>query len=105
MAVEDDLDAKSGGCLDRGSGDLPQGHAPRTVHDLEEDLVLPDHAELEARPLLDRLEALLQIAHLRVECGVACLERVVLLALRRELPVVLPDAHPAALAEPERVLD
>ena len=58
----------------------------------------------DARALLDRLEAGLQVAHVGVERLVARLELRVRLALRRELPVELAHLQPAALAEPHRVL-
>jgi hypothetical protein len=77
----------------------------RRRNDLVEDLVLPDHAELEARALLDRLEALFQVTNLGVECVVARLQLRVLVLLRREAAVELPDPQPAALADPERVLE
>src|SRR5438270_14097528 len=66
--------------------------------------VAADHAELEARTLLDGVHALLQVAHLGVEGVVARLEACVGLVLRFELAVELPHAHPAALAGPERPL-
>src|SRR5438034_4565840 len=46
----------------------------RRLHDLVEDLVLLDHAELEARALLDGVQSLLEVAHLGVERVVARLE-------------------------------
>src|SRR5690606_1659226 len=74
-------------------------------HDLEEDFPLPDHAELVARTLLDRLGALLEVAHLRGEGGVARLEAGVAGALRGELALQRPGPQPAALSQPQRVLD
>src|SRR5579859_2746692 len=76
---------------------------PRRDH-LVEDLVLLDHAEVEARVLLDRLEALLQVADLGVHRVVARLQFRVRVALLRERPVELPDPRPASLAEPQRIL-
>src|SRR5260221_12634965 len=77
----------------------------RRRHHLVEDLVLLDHAELEARTLLDRFESLLQVLHFRVERIVARLEAHVLLALLREVAIELPHPEPASLADPERVLE
>src|SRR5262245_35370065 len=85
--------------------DLPRGRALRPIHDLEENLVLPDHAQLEAGPFLDRLKSLFQVANLGIERGVARLQRLVLRSLRAELPVVFPHPRPAALPEPEWILD
>src|SRR5689334_9848995 len=73
-------------------------------HDLVEDLVAADHAELQAGALLDRPGALLQVAHFRVERVVARLELRVGLALLRDASLELPHARPAALAEPQRIL-
>src|SRR5262245_64593887 len=72
---------------------------------LEEHLVLADHPQFEARPLLDCFQALLQVAHLRFKRVVARLQRLVLRLLARELPVDVPDSDPAAFAEPKRVLN
>src|SRR5258706_11636458 len=73
--------------------------------DLVEDLVLLDHAELEAGALLDRFESLLQVAHLGVERVVARLEACVVVALLDEAAIELPHPEPASLAEPERILE
>src|SRR4029079_19214579 len=73
--------------------------------DLEEDLVRPEQAELVARALLDRLEPLFQVANLRGDGGIAGFQPCVLLALRRDLLVELPDAEPSPLAEPQGELD
>ena len=73
-------------CMRRGSrGDRDLRSAPRRrpVLQLEEHLVLPHHAELGARALLDRLEAGLQVADFGVEGVVARLQLGVRLALRR----------------------
>src|SRR5262245_36088505 len=68
-------------------------------------LVLPNHAELEACTLLHRLEPLLEVADLRIESVVARLQRLVLRLLALQLPLDLPHAEPAALAQPQRILD
>src|SRR6185503_14196837 len=75
------------------------------VDDLDEDLVLAHQAELVAGALLDRVGAGLEVLHLGGKAGVAYLELAVLVARRVDLPLDLPDAQPAALAEPERDLD
>src|SRR5258706_12081283 len=75
------------------------------ARDLEEHLVALDHAELVARPLLDRVEALLQVTDLGGERAVPLLERRVLVAPGVHLAVDVPCAQPAALAQPERILD
>jgi len=48
------------------------------LDDLEEHFVAADHAELVARAFFDRLGALLEVAHLGGESGVACLEPAIL---------------------------
>ena len=58
---------------------------------LEEDLVVAHHAELAARALLDRLAALLEIAHLGGEARVARLELAVPGFLLRKGFVDLPS--------------
>ena len=58
-----------------------------------------------ARALFDGLAALLEIAHFGFQRGVALLKLPVLRALRLDLPVHFPGAQPAALAEPQRILD
>ena len=68
-----------------GAGAVAAGAVPRLQ--LEEHLVLADHAELRARALLDRLGAGLEVAHVGVERVVARLELGVGLALRAELAV------------------
>ncbi len=82
----------------------PPSRAARSLAELEEDLVLPHHAELRARALLDRLVAALEVAHVGVERIVARLQPRVSIPLRRELPVELAHLQPAALAEPHRIL-
>ena len=67
----------------------------------DEDLVGLDHAELEARLLLDHLEAFLEVADLGRELVVALARGVVGRLLRGELPLQLDHARHAALAEPE----
>src|SRR5258706_15771926 len=91
-----------------GPGSLPRPRRPGRRfrrHHLVEDLVLLDHAELEARALLDRFEPLLQVAHLDVERVVAALELRILLAVLREAAIELPHLQPAPLADPERILE
>src|SRR5689334_9597767 len=73
-------------------------------NDLVERLVALDHAELEAGALLDGLLAFLEVAHLHVERVVARLLLRVVEALRHELPVQVPHPRPAALPEPQRIL-
>src|SRR5690349_9961445 len=72
---------------------------------LEEELVAAHHAELPARALLDRFAALLEVAHFRGERRVARREVRVLACLFRYFGLQLPRAQPAALADPQRVLD
>src|SRR5437764_13970262 len=78
---------------------------PIFVGVLVEDFVGARHAELVAGALLDRVGALLQVAHLGGEATVACLELRVLALGSGELPVHLPGTQPAALTQPQRVLD
>src|SRR6218665_1256468 len=69
--------------------------------DLHQDLVGLDHAELEARLLLDHLQPFLQVAHLGFEPLVARARRIVLGLLRLQLRLELALVGQAALAEPE----
>jgi hypothetical protein len=71
---------------------------------LDENLAFLDHAQLVAGALLDRLVARLEVAHLGIERGIALFQLLVDLALRLQLAVVIPDAEPAALAQPQRIL-
>ena len=73
--------------------------------DLEEDFVVLHHPELVARALLDRVVALLQVLDFGGERAVAQLQALVPGVLRVHLAVRVPHAHPAALAQPERILD
>src|SRR5688572_31100863 len=83
----------------------PRRGSGRRLEDLEEDFVLLDHAELAARPLLDGVQADLEIADFGLEGVVARLELPVGLVLRANLLVDLPYAEPASLAEPQRILN
>ena len=74
------------------------------LDDLEEDLVLTNHAELDPGPLLDGRSALLEIPDLGVESRVACAQAAVMLALRLQLPLQVAHRGPAALAHPQRIL-
>src|SRR6185503_17912804 len=76
----------------------------RALAELEEHLVLLHHAKLRARALLDRLEAGLEIANVRVERIVARLELRIRFLLRREMTVEFAHLQPPAFAEPHRVL-
>src|SRR3989304_4765503 len=80
-------------------------HSHFLVQYLEKYFVLLDHSKFAARALFHRLKTLLEIAHLRIERGVAYLECPVGLALRPDLPVDLPYPQPAALAQPQWILD
>ena len=71
---------------------------------LKKHFILLDHAELAARAFFDRIQPLLQIAHLGIERGVARLQLQIGIALRSELPIDLPYPQPAALAQPLRIL-
>src|SRR4051812_47137213 len=73
--------------------------------DLEEYFVLPHHSKLVARALLDGLGALLEVAHLGRQPGIADLELAVFLFFFLKIRFNLPGPQPATLAEPERVLD
>src|SRR5688500_999737 len=83
-----------------GHGRLARAFGARRFQDLEEYFVLPDHAELVARALLDRLESLLQITHLGIERAVAAAQLLVGIALSAQLLVDFPHAQPASFAEP-----
>ena len=71
---------------------------------LEKHLVLPDHAQLRAGALLDRLDALLEVPDFGVERFVACFELHIDLALRRDLGVELAQLEPPSFAKPHRIL-
>src|SRR6267143_1026879 len=75
------------------------------ILDLEEHLVLPDHSQLRARALLDRLGALLEVADLGGERRVAALQLEIPRPFDLQLALQAPRRQPAALAQPERVLD
>src|SRR2546423_15522323 len=75
------------------------------LHDLVENLVLADHAELEPRALLDRLGAALQVAHFDFQRVVARLHRGDHLALLLERAIELANPRPAGLAEAQRTLE
>src|SRR5690606_1241744 len=76
----------------------------RTPQHLEEDFVVANHAELVASPFLDGAKPFLQITDLRIERTIARGQPVVDGPLLLELAVDVPHARPAALAEPEAVL-
>jgi hypothetical protein len=71
---------------------------------LIEHLVALDHPQLEARTLLDGVEALLEVADFGIEGFVARPGFRVGVADLGELVVELPHAHPASLAHPQRPL-
>ena len=64
-----------------------------------------DQAQLVARPLFDGIGALLQVAHFCLHRAIAGSQRLVVQPLGIDLLIKIPDPHPAALAQPERVLD
>lgn len=74
------------------------------VEHLEEDFVVADHAELGARPLFDRVGALLEVADLGVERGVARAQPRVVVALDVQTPFQIAHREPAPLPHPQRVL-
>jgi hypothetical protein len=74
------------------------------LRQLKKHLVLPDHAQLGACPLFDRLEALLEIANVGVELCVTRLELDVDALLRVNLAIQLPDPQPTSFAQPHRIL-
>src|ERR1700694_5528781 len=77
----------------------------RVLRQLKKYFVVPNHAQLRARPLLDRLEPLFEIPHLGVEHRVASLEFGVDVLLRLDLAIELPHPQPTAFAEPHRILE
>src|SRR5262245_11079238 len=81
------------------------GSSSFRVRVLEEDFVAAHHPELAARALLERLAALLEVAHFGGERGVTRLELTVPVLLSGQVLFQLPRAHPAALSDPERILD
>ena len=76
----------------------------RLVGNLHKDFVLPDHTELKARTLLDRIVTLFQVSHLGFEPSVAHLQRLVGILLLSELPIDIPDPQPTALTQPQQML-
>jgi hypothetical protein len=76
----------------------------RLVGDLHKNLVLLDHAEFETGALLDRIVPLLEITHFGIEARVTHLELLVGFLLLLQLPIDIPDPQPAALAQPQRML-
>jgi len=78
---------------------------PLLLRHLHVDLVRPRQTKLEARPLLDRLVARLEIAHFGLEAGVALLQTQVLGAPFMQLSIRLPKrATSRPYPTPERVL-
>src|SRR6185295_7100280 len=75
------------------------------LDELKENLVLADHSQLAARALLYGVQADLEVAHFGVQRRIAQLQPAVRVALRPDLPLDVPDAQPAALAQPEGILD
>ena len=71
------------------------------AHDLHENLVLLDHAQLIAGTLLDRAGAVLQVAHFGFEFGVTGFQFHILLIRLRDLRFHVGNAQPAAFARPE----
>src|ERR1700694_739930 len=76
----------------------------RVLRQLKKYFVVPNHAQLRARPLLDRFEPLFQVPHLGVERRVASLEPGVDVLLRLDLTIELAHPQPTAFAQPHRVL-
>jgi putative transcriptional regulator len=90
------------GELTGGGGGVLRALAP--ADDAEEHLVLADHAQLGAGPLLDGLGTLLEVTDLGVQRRVARAQVGVVQPLLLDPPVQLPHRLPAALAQPKRVL-
>jgi hypothetical protein len=71
---------------------------------LEQHLVVLNHAELASRAFFDGFEAGLEIADISIECIVSRFQLFIRLVLLRKLTIVFPDLQPTALAEPHRIL-
>ena len=74
------------------------------VYHLIEHFILPDHAQLTARALFNRGIALLEIPDFSVQGIVALFERRIIIFLRNDFLVQVPDSQPATLAQPQWIL-
>jgi hypothetical protein len=74
------------------------------VHDVKENFVLLDHAQLAARSLFNGLMSLFEVAHFRIERGIAHLQFLVDFVLPRYLLIDFPYSKPTPLPQPQRVL-
>jgi hypothetical protein len=74
------------------------------VHDVKENLVLLDHAQLTARSLFNGLVSLFEVAHFRIQRGITHLQFLVELMLPRHLLIDFPYFKPAPLPQPQRIL-
>ena len=63
-----------------------------------------DQTQFIARALLNRLRPRFQVANFRIKAGVTLFKLAVDAALRFQFLVILPDAKPTALAQPQRIL-
>ena len=82
-----------------------QSWIPRRLHNLKENLIALDHSNLAACPLFYCLETHFQIPHLGLERDVSFFETPINITLRMYLLIDLPHPEPAALSNPQRVLE
>lgn len=74
------------------------------VYHLIEHFILLNHAQFAACPLLNRSITLLEVAHFSVQGIVALFERRIVIFLRNDFLVQVPDSQPATLAQPQWIL-
>lgn len=75
------------------------------VEYLIEDFVAFDHAQFAAGAFFDGFRALFEVAHFGIQYGVTGLGLLIGLLLDFDLPMQIPYLQPAALAQPQRVLE
>ena len=71
---------------------------------LKENFVVTYHAQFAAGALFDSPKALFEISHFGIERRITRAQPFVGLLLGDDLSIDIPDAHPAALAQPQAVL-
>ena len=71
---------------------------------MKENFILPNHAQLAARSLFNGFMTLLEVAHFRIERGIAHLQFPIYFVLPRHLLIDFPYFKPTPLPQPQRVL-
>jgi hypothetical protein len=74
------------------------------VHNVKENFILLDHAQLVPRSLFNGLMSLFEVPHFGIQGCIAHLQFSVALVLPRHLLIDFPYFQPATLPQPQRVL-